>query len=348
MTLSICITTWNSMKFIKDCLESIFQQSIWFADNDIKIAVNIVDNGSQDETVDFIRKNYPQVHILKNINNLGFCKPYNQAIKMHYTDWVLVMNPDVILEKDFLEKILLVAKKSKPEVGSLGGKILKVENIVEDDGLLTTFKSDKIDSFGLEIKKSRQVKNIGENEIDKGQFDEMQQVFGFSGACVLYRREVLEDIKIKQEYFDEDFFAYQDDFDISYRLQIYGWQAMFVASAKAYHFRSTSLHTLKPWHFWKIIKARRSKSKIINYHSYKNHLCVLVKNEFFENFLSHLPHILWFEFKKIIFLIFFDFDFKTLFGLKEFFKLLPKMRAKRKIIMSRRKVSSEYIRSFYK
>ena len=120
MTLSICITTWNSMKFIKDCLESIFQQSIWFADNDIKIAVNIVDNGSQDETVDFIRKNYPQVHILKNINNLGFCKPYNQAIKMHYTDWVLVMNPDVILEKDFLEKILLVAKKSKPEVGSLG------------------------------------------------------------------------------------------------------------------------------------------------------------------------------------------------------------------------------------
>jgi len=202
MTLSICIVTWNSMKFIQDCLESIFKQSIWFGDNfDIKIAVNIVDNGSQDETVSFIRKNYPQAHILKNINNLGFCKPYNQAIKMHQTDWVLIMNPDVILEKDFLEKILLVAKNSKSETGAFGGKILKVENIMQDDGLLKTIKSEKIDSFGLEIKKSRQVKNIGEGKIDKGQFNEMQNVFGFSGACVLYRREALEDIKIKDEYF---------------------------------------------------------------------------------------------------------------------------------------------------
>lgn len=343
MTLSICITTWNSMKFIKDCLESIFKQSIWFADEEIKIAVNIVDNGSQDETVSFIRKNYPQVHILKNINNLGFCKAYNQAIKMHQTDWVLIMNPDVILEKDFLEKILLVAKNVKSEIGSLGGKILKIENVMEDGGLLTTIKSNRIDSFGLEIKKSRQVKNIGEGAIDTGQFDEMQNVFGFSGACVLYRRETLEDIKFKESFFDEDFFAYQDDFDISYRLKIYGWQSVFVASAKAYHFRSAHLHTLKPWMFWKIIKARRSKSKIINYHSYKNHLCVLVKNEIAENFWQHFHYILWFELKKFVYILFFEWS--TLKAYLEFFKLLPKMLLKRKVIMGRRKIRAEEIRS---
>ncbi len=346
MTLSICIVTWNSMKFIKDCLESIFKQSIWFGDNfDIKIAVNIVDNGSQDETVSFIRKNYPQAHILKNINNLGFCKAHNQAIKMHQTDWILVMNPDVILEKDFLNKILSVAKNSKPETGALGGKILKVENIMEDDGLLTTIKSDKIDSFGLEVRKSRQVKNIGEAEIDAGQYDEMKNVFGFSGACVLYRREALEDIKIKEEYFDEDFFAYQDDFDISYRLKIYGWQSIFVASAKVYHFRSANLHTLKLWQFWKIIRARRSKSKIINYHSYKNHLCVLIKNEVAENFWRHFHYILWFEFKKFVYILFFEWS--TLKAYPDFFRLLPKMWNKRKVVMGRRKIQIKKLRKWF-
>ena len=346
MTLSICIVTWNSMKFIKDCLESIFRQSIWFKEKfNIKIAINIVDNGSQDGIVDYIRKNYPQVHILRNINNLGFCKSYNQAIKMHQTDWVLVMNSDVILEKDFLENIFKVIENNKDDVASFAGKILKVETIFED-GLPKIIKTDKIDSCGLEIKKSRQVKNIGENEIDKGQFDRQKEVFGFSGACVLYRREALEDIKFKDEYFDEDFFAYQDDFDISYRLRLLGWRALFIPNAKAYHFRGAKMNTLKPWQFLKIINARRQKSKIVNYNSYKNHLFVLIKNEIGENFIRHLPYIFWFEFKKHIYILLFE--TATLKSLKDFFKFLSRMILKRKIIMSRRKLSAEEIRKWMK
>ena len=71
------------MKFIKNCLDSILQQSVWAKKNfNIKIAINVIDNGSEDGTIDFIRQNYPFVHFLKNVNNLGFSRAYNQAIQI--------------------------------------------------------------------------------------------------------------------------------------------------------------------------------------------------------------------------------------------------------------------------
>jgi len=346
MTLSICIATWNSMKFIRECLDSIFRQTIFFlSDFEIKMAVNVVDNGSEDGTVEFIKKNYPQVHVLKNMTNVGFCKSYNQAIKMHHTDWVLVMNVDTILERDFLENILTAANQvsEKTKIGILGPKILKAETIFED-GLPKIIKTNKIDSCGLLVKKSRLVKNAGENEFDENQYDS-QTFFGFTGACLLLKKEALEDIKIAEEYFDEVFFAYQDDFDLAWRFRLYGWENLFVPEAKVYHFRAARINILKPWLFWKIIRSRRSKSLLVNYHSYKNHLWTLIKNEQLENFWRHLPYIFWLELKKFIFILFFE--QKTLLSLKTFFKLLPKMIFKRKIIMARRKVRAEEIRKFF-
>lgn len=342
-TLSICIVTWNSMKFIKDCLESIFKQTIWFKKDNVKIAINVVDNGSEDETVDFIKRNYPYVHLLKNINNLGFCRGYNQAIKMQETNWVLVMNVDIVLEPDFLEKIFLTIKNSGDKVGSLSGKLLKIETVIENGGLSKTDKTDKIDSCGLEVRKNRQVKNIGEGEVDQGQYDEMKEIFGCCAACALYKREALEDIKFRDEYFDEDFFSYQEDYDLAYRLQLYGWQSIFVPTALAYHFRSAILSTNKILETKKIIKSRKLKSQLINYHSYKNHLFVCLKNEISENFWRHFIFIFWYELKKFIYLLLFE--QKTLSALKKFFKLLPRMWLKRKITMGRRKVTAEYIRS---
>ncbi len=334
------------MKFICDCLESVFRQSVWHKMSEtIKISVNLVDNGSQDGTVDFVRKNYPAVHILKNINNLGFCRAHNQAIRLTEADWYLILNTDIILEKDFLEKVLLVAEKCEPSVGCFGGKLLKAKTIWESGGLPKVIKTDKIDACGLLIKKSRQVKNIGENEIDRGQYDGQSEVFGFSGACLFLRKEALESIKFKEEYFDEDFFAYQEDFDLAYRLQLAGWRSGFVAGAKAYHFRAADLGTLNPFKVGKIIQARRAKSELINYYSYKNHWLVLLKNEIAVNFWRHSPFIFWFELKKFIFLLFFE--TRTLKSLVDFFHLLPKMKLKRKIIMEGRKASAKEIRRWF-
>jgi len=335
------------MKFIGDCLESIMKQTVWVKEEfDIKIAINVVDNGSQDGTLEFIKKEYPFVHILKNINNLGFCRANNQAIRMHNTEWVLIINPDVILEPDFLEKLLTAAQKSKEDVGALASKILRIETQVENGGLTRVVKTNKIDSYGLEVKKSRQVKNIGEGEDDEGQYDEVSEVFGFAGTCVLLRRDALEDIAFREEYLDEDFFAYQDDYDLAYRLQLYGWRAKFVPRAVAYHFRSAQATDLSIGKLFKIIRARRQKSRQINYHSYKNHLFVLFKNEINENFWRHFFPILWFEFKKFIYVLLFE--QKTLGALGQVFKKFKTMRLKRKIILGRRKVTAEYMRQWFK
>lgn len=344
MTLSICIVTWNSMKFIHDCVESILRQRVFLEVAEIDWSINIVDNGSEDGTVDFIKKNYPQIKILKNVNNVGFCRAYNQAIKMHNSDWVLILNVDIILEQNFLEEIFKAVFKSSEKIGALSPKVLKSETVIED-GLPKILKSNKIDSCGLEVKKSRLVKNIGEDEEDRGQYDNSKEFFGFSGATVLFRKAALEDIKISEEFFDEDFFAYQDDFDLFYRLRNYGWHNLFVPTAKVYHFRSAKMNLLKPWQFWQIIKARRAKSLLINYHSYKNHLWTLIKNESLVNFFRHLPYVFWLEFKKFIFILFFE--QKTLKSLKVFFKLLSKMLFKRKIIMSRKKVSDDEISKWF-
>jgi len=332
------------MKFIKDCLEAIFQQSVWH-DKNFQIAVNLVDNGSSDGTVEFIRNNYPEVHILKNINNLGFCRAYNQTLKMHYSDWVLIMNPDVILAENFLAEIMAAALKATDNTAALSGKILRAETLLEEGGLARVAKTDIVDSYGLLVKKSRLVKNIGEGEKDIGQYDNLQEVFGFSGGCVLYRRVALESIKFQDEYFDEDFFAYQDDFDLSYRLRLLNWQSFFVPSAKAYHFRSARNQNLRPWQFLAIRKARRAKSQLINFHSYKNHLFVLIKNESGANFWRHLPFIVWLEFKKFIFLLFFE--PKTLRAYGQFFKLLPRMILKRRITFGRKHLPAAALRKWF-
>jgi len=347
-TLSICIATYNSKRFVKDCLESILKQSVWHKkDFDIKIGINVVDNGSQDETVEFIQNNYSFVHLLQNVNNLGFSRAYNQAIKMQEADLFLIMNADVILEKDYLENLLKkVAQSGTEKVGVWGGKILRVHTQTGEDGLQDLKKTHIIDSCGLEVKKSRQVKNIGEGQKDEGQFDNLEKVFGFSGCCFLISKKALEDVKYKEEYFDEDFFAYQEDFDLAYRLQLFGWQANFVKDAVCYHFRSAKLHTLKPWLFWKIIQARREKSQIANYHSYKNHWWLLYKNELAGNFWKDFIFIFWFEFRKVIYLLFFE--NKSLKSLKEDFKKNKKMKAKRFWVMERRRVGGEEIGEWMK
>jgi len=101
--VSIQIITWNSLRFIFDCLESLMRQS--YRD----FSILIIDNGSDDGTVEFIRSQYPTVSVLQNFKNLGFAKANNQGIQLAKGDYVLVMNPDVILDNDFLQQLVIFA-----------------------------------------------------------------------------------------------------------------------------------------------------------------------------------------------------------------------------------------------
>ncbi|NUM25421.1 MAG: glycosyltransferase family 2 protein [Candidatus Buchananbacteria bacterium] len=338
--ISIQIVTWNSMRYIFDCLESLMRQN--FRD----FSVMVIDNGSDDGTVEFVRSNYPTVSILQNFKNFGFSKANNQGIQLSKSEYVLVMNPDVVLADNFLQTIINFAE-AHPEAGSFGGKILKMSTEAYDEndqeGLRETVKSNVIDSTGLLVFKSRKVINRGEGQKDQGQFDRTEEVFGLTGACVLYRRTALDEVMVKNEYFDNDFFAYKEDIDLAWRLRLYGFSSWYVPSAICYHHRRLSVtteHAIK-----KVMQSRKAVSKMLRQYSFRNHHLMILKNDQWLNIFLALPWFVGREMRIVFYALFFEhFQLKSFV---EFFRLAPKMFLKRRITMSHKKVQPREIRRWF-
>jgi len=294
--------------------------------------VIVVDNGSEDETIKFIREQYPQITVLENKKNLGFAKANNQGLKLSKGEYVLICNPDIILEPDFLKQATETIKKDK-KIAAAGGKLLKVKWSNED--LPNPEKTDIIDSLGLIPQKSHNFKEINSDKKDKPEETEQKQVFGISGALTLFRRSCLEQIKYQEEFFDENFFAYKEDIDIAWRLKLAGFTAVINPKATAYHFRGISGSD-----------ERKTRGKKINQLSHKNHLLLIIKNQTLTNLFIFQPHILLREFGKFLYLLIREQS--TLLALGQFVKQLPSTLKKRKYILSKRKISNKEIRQWFK
>lgn len=328
------------MRYIVECLESLMRQD--FRD----FSILAIDNGSDDGTVEFIRSQYPNISILQNFKNLGYSKANNQGIRLAKSQYVLVMNPDVILAEDFLQNLVLFADQH-PEGGSFGGKVLKLfsEAIDKDDqsGLREVVRSDMIDSTGLKIFKSFKAINRGENLKDKGQYDRPEEVFGISGNCVLYRKSALEEVMVKNEFFDQDFFAYKEDIDLAWRLRLYGWSAWYNPQAICYHHRCLAGYQNKGVRG--VITGRKSVSKVLRSLSFRNQHLLLAKNGQSINFILHSPWVLAEEFKVLFYILFFEsFQYKSII---QFFRLLPAILLKRKVIMAHKKIPASEIRKWF-
>lgn len=213
---TIIILVFNSLKFIKPCLDSVYAQDC----KDCEVIV--IDNGSSDGTVGFIKKNYPAVKLIENKDNLGACKARNQGIKIAQGDWILSLDCDVILEKYFLTKMLSFTEKSEESIGMIQPKILN---------------NDKktIYSCGIHLSWLKRFHDLGKGRFDNGQFNVALDIFGACSAAAVYRRKMLEDIKENTGYFDESFFFLAEDVDLSWRAQIKGWKAKFLPEAICYH-----------------------------------------------------------------------------------------------------------------
>ena len=338
--VSIQIVTWNSINYIDECLDSLSKQT--FTD----FSVLVIDNGSNDRTVEFVRANYPTATVLQNFKNTGYAKANNQGMRMTNSQYALVMNPDVVLEEDFLEKLVAFADQHE-QGASFSGKILRMHSEVidshnDESGLRQSIKTDTIDSTGLQGFKSRKFINRGEGEKDSGQFDRSGEVFGASGAAVLFRRSALAEIAINHEVFDQDFFAYKEDIDLAWRLRLYGWQSWYAPQAVCYHHRGlpSAGKEMK-----KIIKHRRRVSRFLRELSFRNHKLMLVKNEQLVNVLLAAPWLFARECLATLYtLITEPFQLKTMLRI---FRLLPKMLIKRKIIMAHAKASPAEIRAWF-
>lgn len=207
----------------------------------------VVDNGSIDNSVELIEKNFPGTTILKNKTNLGFAGGVNTGIRYALEndfDAIALINNDAIAKKNWL-KHLVDSLNGSPEIGITTCKLMSIDKSHLDS------TGDIYTTWGIPFPRGR-------GEAVGYQYDKDQLVFGASGGASLYRSETLRQIGL----FDEDFFAYYEDVDISFRAQLAGWKVRYEPKAEVYHATSTTgakipgfftYQTIKnyPFIFWK-------------------------------------------------------------------------------------------------
>ncbi len=313
--VSINIVNWNGLHFLSDCIESIKMQTYK------NIEINIIDNNSSDGSIDFIKNNFPEIKLIVNTQNKGFSKAHNQAIRISSGDYIIPLNFDITLTPTFVEEMVRAAETSF-DTGIVSGKLyLKKDektNILDSTGVIIPgmFPADR-----------------GQNETDSGQFDKTEYVFGASGAAPLFRREMLEDIKLNDEYFDEDFVIYVEDVDLCWRAQLYGWKALYIPSAIAYHCRGATRES----------DHEMNKDYLLIGH--RNRYLAIIKNSILSSLLKNIIWILIYE------LGFYSSYVKRgdFYILKVPFMVLKKISnilVKRAIIQKRKKVSNAYMETF--
>lgn len=328
--VSISLITYNGEKYIKNCLNSILNQSY----NNIESIV--IDNASVDRTVEIISEvRLPNIRVVLNEKNLGFAAGHNIGIKESGGEFVLCLNQDVILDKDFIKEAIEVFRKND-KIGAVQGKLFQ-QTANKEQGT--------IDTTGLVIFKNRRVINRGQGEKDIGQYDKIEEVFGVDGAAPIYRKETLEDVKLFGEYFDEDFFAYKEDIDLSWRLRLFGWKIVYNHKSIAWHKRKAKGKEKKEKQIIDIIQSRKELPPYIQYYSFKNQRLMQIKNELPWLFLKHLPWILPKEIASWLYVLFFE--RKTWPVIGDLFRQIPTAWHKRKIIMANKKVGSKEMERWF-
>jgi len=315
--VSINILTYNGENLIEDCLKSVLNQTY------PNIEILIVDNASTDRTVEEIRNSKFEIRntrIIENNKNVGFAAGHNIGIRESRGDYVLCLNQDVVLDKDFVKYIVEAIEKDE-KVGSVQGKLLKNEKIIDVSGLL--------------IFKNRRVIARGQGEEDRGQY-EAGEIFGVDGAAPLYRRKALEDTKINNEYFDEDFFCYKEDVDLAWRMRLYGWKAVYEPRAFASHSRSAGERAVK--NYVSVALERRRLSEFAKFYSFKNDRLMRIKNELPSLFLSNIFSILIKEIGAWLYVLIFEYYIWRAIG--ELIKQIPNTWRKRRIIMAKKRVEA--------
>lgn len=295
-----------------------------FAQTHKDLEVIAVINDSADGSKEMIQKNYPQVKIIEPGYNAWFAVGNNLGIKASTGEFVQLVNDDLILEPNYIEEMLKAFADSK--VAAATGKILRYD-------FSSNQKTKIIDTTGVSMSKSGRARDIGQNQEDKGQFDynlspiTYTLVFGVSGAGPMYRRSALERVKwgegVKREYFDENFLAYWEDVDLSWRFNNAGFKNVYVPSAVAHHGRTAGQAKGGYLHLLKFIMHHSKLSKQVLRLNYKNHILMYIKNAPFIHPLFILRELAMLGYIIV-------FETSTLKVIPELFRQIPETLKKRK------------------
>jgi len=255
LRVSVTIVTWNSARFIEHSLNTLAQQQHQ------PLEVIVVDNGSTDGTPDLLRRSSVPSHVQFNPDNRGFAAGQNQAVAKALGDVVLVLNPDTLLTPSFVGTALK-GFTAASRVGMVAPKLRRTTDAFDIPAPGDAY----IDSAGMFLTASLRHFDRGAGERDDGQYERLERVFGPTGAAAFYSRDLIEDVKVDGEFFDELFFAYREDADLAWRARLLGWDCVYVPDAVGYHLRRA-----RP-------ESGRKLPADINRHSVKNRFLMRIKN----------------------------------------------------------------------
>lgn len=335
LMVAVVIPSWNGEAHLRQCLDSVEAQSL-------KPHIIVVDNGSIDSSVDIVRQHYPDVELIVHTENKGYAGGVNPgfrlAIERNY-DYVAPFNNDAVADEHWLRN-LVRSLESRPDYGAAMCKLLG------EDGSSLDSSGDYYTVWGLPYPRGR-----GETDVSK--YDTSTEIFAASGGASLYRVSMLEQVGL----LDEDFFAYYEDVDLSFRAQWMGWKVVYVPESLVYHATSSTGKRMNASNVNQLTSHEESSVKnkkrtsddsppingFFTYQTMKNLPMLLWKNVPANRLLGVLARF------TIVYLSFFvaaaqrrqlNFAFR---GAGRSLVLLPRKLNERRRIMSQAKVSQSYI-----
>lgn len=252
--VTVIIPNWNGKEYIRDCLDSLLVQDLG------EIPIIIVDNGSTDGSVELIQESYPKIRLIRLNKNYGFCRAVNEGIRAAKTTYVILLNNDTRVGKDFAGRLLKSVEHSGTFF-SCQAKMLQMDHPEKmDDG------GNYYCALGWAFARGK--------GRDASHYCEPAKIFSACAGAAIYRRDVFEKIG----YFDERHFAYLEDVDIGYRAKIAGYENRYEPGAIVYHKGSGSSG------------SRYNKFKVL--HSGRNNVYLIYKNMPRWQILINMPFLL--------------------------------------------------------
>ena len=342
--ITVIQVVYNNKPWIERVFSSIFAQT--FQDFEVVAIIS----GNEDGSKQLLEAKFPQVKIIDPDYNIGFAKGHNLVFREFDSEFYQLVNPDLILEPNYLEEMLKVFQDEK--VGAATGKLYKIT----ETGIMSArggsslggnyelWKKENvskiIDTTGVTISKSGRARDRGQYEIDMGQYDTLKNLQAVSAAGAMYRKTALENVKMSKklnstplalspddfEYFDEDFHSYWEDVDLAWRMTNAAWKCVFQPLAIGYHGRGAASSPGGYKKVFSFIFHHRKLPERIRILNFKNHIFMYIKNS---KWLY--PEFFFREFFMAMYILFFEQT--TLKVLPEFFRILPRMWKKRKLIV---------------
>jgi GT2 family glycosyltransferase len=306
--VSVIILTWNGRAYLDECLGSLAAQT--FRD----FETIMVDNGSSDGSAEYVRSTFPWVRLLELPENVGFADGNSRGLALAQGAYIVTLNNDTKVDPDFLAELVCVAEDDT-RIGMVAARMRNY------------YLPERIDAAGLKIGSNGLGYNIGIGEIDDSSYDSVP-LFGPCGGAALYRRDMLDEI----DFFDPDFFAYYEDFDLAWRGRLAGWKALGAPQALVYHIHSAT-------------GGEMSRFKV--YQTHRNKWYVIIKNWPLGLLLKRLPVILFFDAAALFLAVLKGRGGVALRARLDVVKNLGRLLAKRREVQARSELSTREIEQLF-